>query len=269
MPTPPQKVLDSRKNMAEDALRRALEKGTTFQDLYDIRRCLQDSAQESGLPNEFFEVLQDKDYANLYIKLTSRRGFTPPTGPSLGTGAITPPRSASGLDQFELPHASLSKGEEFHKRGKEGFIPPTYDESANPYNVKVHHPSRDHIEMVTASRCKEEESFISDKVLARNNLSLHLDRDNTIKLTWKELSETSAKTRRTKFRRISDKDIRNDIAIGQNLDNCGDDESSISDSMQQLALGVSPSFCSTEWKLMRAKSTTEDQLSRRRPCLQK
>ncbi|KAL9092868.1 MAG: hypothetical protein Q9165_004286 [Trypethelium subeluteriae] len=249
MATPSQKLLlDGRKNMAEDALRRALENGTAFHGLCDIRRYLQDFAQECGLPEQFFQVLEDKDYASLCIKLASHRA--PPAASSLGTGAITPPRSTSGLEQFERPQTSLPKGEEFHNGGKEGSVCPTYEDSATPYNVKINHPSRDHIEFVKASRCKEDESFISDKILERNNLSLHVDRDNTIKLTWDDLSGTSAKTRRTKFRRILDKDIRNDIAIGQNLDNCGDDEDSISGSMQQLALGVPSSFC-----LMRSKLT--------------
>lgn len=91
-------------------------------------------------------------------------------------------------------------------------------------------------DMVTANHCKEGESFISDSIIARLNLSFYLE-DNTIKLTWKELSEGSAKTYRTRFRIIADNQIHNDIAIGKNACNEDEDERSVSEPMNQLTIG--------------------------------
>ena len=116
-------------------------------------------------------------------------------------------------------------------------------------------------------RLKEEENFISDKILSRWNLLSHLDSDDTIRLTWIELSE--AKTHRTRFRKISDHDIRTDIAIGECADNNDEDEHDISETTQQLTLGGR--FCGAILNeiLTETKNATIFEPKGWRQCLQK
>lgn len=64
-----------------------------------------------------------------------------------------------------------------------------------------------------------------------------MDSNDTIELKWVEHSGASTRTRRTRFRKISNTDIENDIAIAQGAYNSCDTESVFSGDMQ-LSFGL-------------------------------
>ena len=243
MPTPQQKT--ARKNIAEVGLREELAKRKGgFKELDDVKEFLQVFAVESELSKDYFQILDDKDYADMYIKAMNTISLSVNAGSRPSTGATTPPESsASSPEDYHEPrrlsyedpvsHCGIAKSNSIQAPADECVC--LQDEC---FDVKFQHPSKNLLEMVTANRCKEGDSFISDRILARDNLSIHLDADNAIRLTWKTFSEGSVKTYRTRFRKIPDADIANDIAIGQNAYSDDEVDHKVSEPMNQLSLGV-------------------------------
>lgn len=107
----------------------------------------------------------------------------------------------------------------------------------------IHIPNTSRFDLATASRCKEKESYISMKILDRNNLSYHVEPDRAIRLTWHDPfpDKESLKTTSTWFRIVEDADIKHDIAIGQGRyedDEDNEDELIVSEQTQNLTLGA-------------------------------
>jgi len=67
-------------------------------------------------------------------------------------------------------------------------------------------------DVLACGRCKENESFISEAVIIRNKLESEVEQDNTIKIFWRKLDGILMVM--TRFRVISDSEIRNDLVLG-------------------------------------------------------
>ena len=122
-----QEKVECRKSIAEDALRREIEKGKHLIEIEEIRRFLQEFAQKSDLKQDYFEVLEDKDCFSACLLATSRASRSN-SGGRPDIDLLTPPASeTSGEPHSEQRRHSLGI-EEAQEGGKEGLQRLSYDE---------------------------------------------------------------------------------------------------------------------------------------------
>jgi subtilase family serine protease len=80
--------------------------------------------------------------------------------------------------------------------------------------TKVQMPHTGNLELASARRCKEKESYISKAIIEYNNLFQYMTTDKTIRLTWHALSCSTSKARSTRFKIVPDVDIEYNMVVG-------------------------------------------------------
>ncbi|KAI9656056.1 MAG: hypothetical protein M1821_005117 [Bathelium mastoideum] len=167
-----QEKLEIRKENAEDLLRRALAKGKTLKGIDEIKKFLQESAQKRDWGKDYFHIFEDKDYFDAYLAAHAV-GPRPTPAPRPGIDVLTPPGSVTSVEL----QPDLQRAGSFGAEDSQGIC---YEDPEQHFLVRIQHSSSNHLEMATASRCKGEESFVSERNLARWNLSSYLDDEDTI-----------------------------------------------------------------------------------------
>ena len=136
MPTHQEKV-DNRKGVAQGALQRAVVKGKRFQGPAAIKGYLHEYALECDWGQDYFQILTDGDYSNVYIEVLHELAATSTL--RRGTGETTPPPSdASSPPQSELLHSGPSRTENSLDGGKEAPRPLLYRDSVGYCRKSFH-----------------------------------------------------------------------------------------------------------------------------------
>lgn len=121
-----QEKVEIRKTIAQDALRREIEKGKQVMGVDGIKRFLQEFAQKSDFKQDYFEILEDKHCFDVYIAASSRARSVSGGRPDMDI--LTPPASEiSGETHSEqrLPSLGIAESQDM---GKEELQRLSYDD---------------------------------------------------------------------------------------------------------------------------------------------
>ena len=128
-----QEMIDARKCIAEHAIRTELAKGHKLRGINGIERILQEYVKISELPEDFFNVLKDRDLCDLLANVADSRF------PGQISDVTTPPSSdvcVEEQNEVEREDEQGTKGTQAEV--KESVISLTYEDPVSDTEICLH-----------------------------------------------------------------------------------------------------------------------------------
>lgn len=123
-------MIDIRKDMAEAAIRKKLEKGHKLGGISGVEKILQEFVEVSRLPEAFFKVLKGRDLCDLLAKATD--SVVP--GPT--SDVMTPANSEDYVEELSEVRREGEQGiEGTQDEAKEGVKSPTYEDPVSDTDI--------------------------------------------------------------------------------------------------------------------------------------